>query len=234
MTVFMFLASILQPHTNASQAASGIKDVPSQIKISMTSNFNTVSQQQELFGTSEKRSTKMKAFTKWSEMFDRFHAQIATEPTNNKINHLKTKLSALQDLPLAEMTKRVNAMINKTTYINDSKNWGKSDYWATPIEFLSRGGDCEDFAIAKYTALRMLGVSEDLMRIAIVHDKVKNIPHAVLIVYTEDGVLILDNQRKTVWTNAEAAQRYRAIYTINRTAWWLHGEPKLTQLASAE
>jgi predicted transglutaminase-like cysteine proteinase len=121
--------------------------------------------------------------------------------------------------------------MNEKPYILDNKNWGKSDYWGTPIEFMQRGGDCEDFAIAKYTALRALGVPEERLRIAIVQDTYKNIPHAVLAVYTEDGLFILDNQIKTL-VSAESTGRYRPIFSINRTAWWLHNEPDTTRVAS--
>ena len=59
------------------------------------------------------------------------------------------------------------------------------------------------------------------MRIAIVHDLQKNIPHAILIVYTDDGVKFLDNQYKSV-KDADGFTRYRPIYSINRTGWWRH------------
>ncbi len=80
---------------------------------------------------------------------------------------------------------------------------GESDYWADPVEFLTHGGDCEDFAIAKYASLRMLGVPEDHLRIAIVRDLQKQVMHAILIVYTDNGdALILDNQNRRVLSSA--------------------------------
>ena len=45
----------------------------------------------------------------------------------------------------------VNARMNKAKYISDKANWGRKDYWATPGEFMSRFGDCEDYAIVKWT-----------------------------------------------------------------------------------
>lgn len=123
------------------------------------------------------------------------------------------------------MAESVNAMMNRKKYIVDNKNWGKSDYWATPIEFMARGGDCEDFAIAKYVALRALGVPEEDLRVAIVHDMKKNIPHAILVVYSEKGALILDNQLPDA-RPAEQIHHYRPIFSINRQGWWLHTAPK--------
>ena len=131
------------------------------------------------------------------------------------------------------MVQGVNRLVNENRYIVDKRNWGKSDYWATPVEFLKRGGDCEDFAIAKYTALRSLGFPEERLRVAIVQDTVKNIPHAVLVAYTDEGAFILDNQIKSL-VDAERKGRYKPIFSINRQAWWLLKTPNRTIVASAE
>lgn len=131
---------------------------------------------------------------------------------------------------------RVNDFFNRRIrFDDDSAVWKQADYWATPLETLAAGaGDCEDFAIAKYVALRALGVSEERLRIAIVHDKVKNIPHAVLVVYTSEGALILDNQNKEVLSAESLRTRYRPIFSINREFWWLHTTPESTLVASAK
>lgn len=97
---------------------------------------------------------------------------------------------------------------------------------------MERGaGDCEDYAISKYASLRALGVPEDRMRIVILQDTAKNIPHAILAVYADNGILILDNQIKTVKRDTEISN-YRPIYSINRQGWWLH-KSSGTVLASA-
>jgi predicted transglutaminase-like cysteine proteinase len=77
----------------------------------------------------------------------------------------------------------------------------------------------------------MLGVPEERLRVAIVHDNLKNIAHAILIVYTDGGAIILDNQEKSV-LDGQRAGRYRPIYSINRTAWWLHTADIETRVAS--
>jgi predicted transglutaminase-like cysteine proteinase len=59
------------------------------------------------------------------------------------------------------------------------------------------------------------------MRLAIVHDKIKNIPHAILIVYTDNGPMVLDNQIKTT-KQASRVTRYKPIYSINSSGWWRH------------
>lgn len=99
-------------------------------------------------------------------------------------------------------------------------NWNKSDYWETPEELFARGGDCEDFAIAKYAWLRFIGVAEERLRIAIVYDRIRNIPHAVLVIYINSEALVLDNQVREI-RESTATNRYRMIYSINRLGWWL-------------
>ena len=64
----------------------------------------------------------------------------------------------------------VNAFMNARRYVADERNWGVSDYWATPGEFMSRAGDCEDFAIAKYLSLRELGWDAGDLRVVVVRD----------------------------------------------------------------
>ncbi len=208
--------------------AGSIKDIPSRVMLASAHNASFNSNpihSGTLFGAEERRSKDLKAFTKWSDMFQRFDQEMQKSSSQKIIKELKADLAQFKSSSIYNMARQVNDLMNKTTYINDDKNWGKSDYWATPIEFLTRGGDCEDFAIAKYVALRALGVPENKMRIAIVQDLQKNIPHAILIVYTERGTVILDNQIKTVRLDSEI-HHYKPIFSINRTAWWLHTTPR--------
>lgn len=229
-----FFASMTTSADREAQAEM-IRDVPAQISLTSHANsaFSKMNSYPALFETKEKRSRSLKAFTKWTGMFDRFERELRSSSNRELIEDWQKDLAGFQGLGLKAMANKVNRLMNEKRYIVDSKNWGKSDYWATPVEFLKRGGDCEDFAIAKYTALRSLGVPEERMRVAIVHDKQKNIPHAVLIVYTEQGPYILDNQNKSL-VDAGRVGRYRPIFSINRTAWWLHTAPKATIVASAQ
>lgn len=85
---------------------------------------------------------------------------------------------------------------NKVRFISDKRHWGKRDYWATPVETLAtRGGDCEDYSIAKYFTLRELGVPDERLRITYVRARRLQQPHMVLSYYASptDIPLILDN-----------------------------------------
>ena len=210
-----------------------IQDATARISL-VQESFQKAAYHPKIFGSTEKRSTSLKAFTKWTGMFERFNASLNSSQAPKEILQLKASLNSMKGLPLNQMASKVNSLMNSKRYIEDKNNYGKSDYWATPIEFYQRGGDCEDFAIAKYTALRALGVPDSRMRIAIVQDQKKNIPHAILIVYTDGGAMVLDNQIKTA-VKADKVRHYKPIFSINQSAWWLHTAPKsnVTRVASA-
>lgn len=216
--------------------AADIGDIPGQVRLASVANaaFTPVAYYPALFGSSERMSSNLKPFTKWTQMFDRFQASMSTAEGQKEVAVLRDELEPLKGQPLRVMAERVNAMMNKIPYIEDQNNWGVSDYWETPVEFLSRGGDCEDFAIAKYVSLRSLGVPEERLRVAIVKDLQKGVPHAILIVYTDDGAIILDNQSQSVRSADALTGRYKPIFSINRAGWWLHSAPRDTMLASAQ
>ena len=115
----------------------------------------------------------------------------------------------------------VNAFFNRFPYVIDQSNWGASDYWASPLQFLARSGDCEDYAIAKFVTLRQLGFSNDEMRLVILDDLNLGIAHAVLVVTDNDRLLVLDNQIPQP-VDSRRVLHYRAIYSINEERWWLH------------
>jgi predicted transglutaminase-like cysteine proteinase len=215
------------------KARADLPDTPAKIALSVTDHFTQVAYHPGLFGSEEERSTNLKPFTKWTGMFDRFERDLQRTSSKAELTNWVGKLGQFKGQSIKQMADGVNRMMNDVKYISDSKNWGQSDYWATPVEFMERGGDCEDYAIAKYTALRALGVPEDRLRVAIVHDMQKNVPHAVLVVYTDDGTVVLDNQNKGL-VDGEKLQRYRPIFSINRQAWWLHTAPAKTIMASAQ
>ena len=164
-----------------------------------------------LFGSREVASKDISAFKKWTDIVGRL----------DNISFRSDQIDQFRDMSITGKVVAVNEYVNNTKYIEDKDNYGKSDYWATPAEFFARGGDCEDYAIAKYAMLKRLGIAEENMRLAIVTDTLKNIPHALLIVYTDNGAMILDNQTKTA-KDMTTVTRYKPIYSINSTGWWRH------------
>ncbi|HEY1096423.1 MAG TPA: transglutaminase-like cysteine peptidase, partial [Alphaproteobacteria bacterium] len=174
-----------------------------------------------IFGANETRYDDLTPFTKWSGVLERFRtsfkASMHKPVTQNWMNFLK----AASELDREDQVKAVNTYMNKVKFIADKDNYSMNDYWATPMQFMARGGDCEDYAIAKYVSLRALGFQEKQLRLAIVYDHEMRMPHAVLVVYDQNKAVVLDNQTPDV-KNAAKIRRYQPLYSINQLAWWRH------------
>lgn len=125
----------------------------------------------------------------------------------------------------------VNSFYNARPYGSDPVLFGRIDHWATVGEFLRRGGDCEDFAIAKYRTLLSAGFPADRMRIVIVEDRQQQIAHAVLAAQIGNRTYILDNQTVDLLPDT-AFDRYVPVYSFNRERVWFHGKPDGRPLAS--
>jgi len=137
-----------------------------------------------------------------------------------------------------EKLQKINSFFNKKiVFASDMDIYGINDYWATPVEFLSRGaGDCEDYAIAKYFSLKMMGVSEEKLRIAYVKALQYNMFHMVMLYYKspEAEPLILDNLVDAIKPASERRDLL-PIFTFNAAGLWLahdRGQGKLAGKSS--
>lgn len=117
--------------------------------------------------------------------------------------------------------KLVQQYFNTMPYRSDQELYGRADYWASVGEFLSNGGDCEDFAIAKYRALIEGGFDPESLRIVLLHDRVNKSAHAVLAAYLNDRVWILDNQIDDLVDQRQIGH-YDANYSLNAATVWRH------------
>ena len=112
----------------------------------------------------------------------------------------------------------VNRYFNAFPYVPDQVGGKPSDDWKSPLTFLQRSGDCEDFAIAKYLTLRLLGVPEKEMAILIMHDLTRGIDHAVLLVENQRRIFVLDNLRDL--TRFEAYRSYQPLFVLTNINSW--------------
>lgn len=141
-------------------------------------------------------------------------------------------LSQTAGQPDAVKLRRVNDFFNRRTrFGDDSDIWGKPDYWATPLETLGRAqGDCEDFAIAKYVTLKLLGVAPEKLRLTYVKARIGGSQstvvqaHMVLSYYPapDDEPLVLDN----LISDIRPASRRSDLITIfgfNAEGLWVGG-----------
>ena len=137
-----------------------------------------------------------------------------------------------------EKLEKINSFFNKKiVFMSDMDNYGVEDYWATPVEALSRGaGDCEDYAIAKYFSLKMMGVTEEKLRIAYVKSLQYNMFHMVMLYYGNPGAdpLVLDNLIDSIKPASERKDLL-PIFTFNGAGLWLahdRGQGKLAGKSS--
>jgi predicted transglutaminase-like cysteine proteinase len=136
----------------------------------------------------------------------------------------KTFVESIRALPRDEQAKTVNRYLNSFPYITDPVNWGVSDYWETLREFLTRDGDCEDYAISKYMTLKSLGWNVADMRVMVVQDENLQVAHAILAIKYNGKTYILDNQIQSVMPET-AIRHYRPFYSLNDSGFWVHARP---------
>jgi len=121
--------------------------------------------------------------------------------------------------------RRVNEFMNQMRYVEDRVNWGTPDYWATPREFVAaNGGDCEDFAIAKYFTLRTMGIPDRRLKMVYAVSRPRGESHMVLYYYPRNRPtpLVLDNRENRL-LQAVARTDLHPVYSFNRQGYWLSG-----------
>lgn len=123
---------------------------------------------------------------------------------------------------LLSLAREVNNAINhQYRQVTDRSQYGTEEVWALPTS--SRGGDCEDFVLAKKHSLIEAGVAPGRLLIATVLDRRRAL-HAVLVLRTEEGDFVLDNLNNRVkgWQetgysflrmqNPDAPHRWNAVF----------------------
>lgn len=138
-------------------------------------------------------------------------------------------LTAQYGLTRRAQLEAVNQWANAKPYVEDWVNWQVADYWETPGEFIAKGGDCEDFAIAKYFSLVRLGFPIRDLRIVVLSDTRTHGFHAALAVRLDGRVWLLDNFLPDV-VPLESQPQYVPVYSLNSDGWWMHSNPTI-QLA---
>jgi predicted transglutaminase-like cysteine proteinase len=102
---------------------------------------------------------------------------------------------------LLEVNARVNRDIEPVT---DMDQWGVAEKWSYPT---TGKGDCEDYVLEKRRRLMDMGWPRQALTITVVRDK-KGDGHAVLMVRTDRGDFVLDNQEAKVKLWTETGYRF--------------------------
>ena len=150
-------------------------------------------------------------------------------------------LTRAAGLPEPVKLRKVNEFINHRVRFGEDKDiWQMQDYWATPLEVLGRGqGDCEDFAIAKYVTLKLLGIPADKLRLTYVKARIGGPQstivqaHMVLSYYPAPGdePLVLDSLISDI-RPASRRPDLTTVFGFNAEGLWVGGAtPRATSAA---
>ena len=114
---------------------------------------------------------------------------------------------------LGEINRTINLAVRS---MSDEAQYGETDIWASPLATFSRGaGDCEDYAIAKFAALRLAGLAPGDLRILIMRDAVRGEDHAVAAARLDGRWLTLDNRRMAMVEDADI-RNYQPTFVMDR------------------
>jgi len=114
---------------------------------------------------------------------------------------------------LGEINRAINLAIRP---MSDLAQYGEIDVWSSPLVTFAHGaGDCEDYAIAKFVALRLAGISPDDLRIVIMRDTIRGEDHAVAAARLDGHWLMLDNRRMAMVEDG-FVRNYRPMFVIDQ------------------
>ncbi len=112
----------------------------------------------------------------------------------------------------------INRAINLAVQpMSDLAQWGVPDRWIAPLVTLTTGrGNCKDYAIAKYVALREAGVADDDVRLVIVRNLAAGEDHAVAAARLGGDWIILDNRWLILVKDSEM-RRMVPLFELDQT-----------------
>jgi predicted transglutaminase-like cysteine proteinase len=112
-----------------------------------------------------------------------------------------------------EINRAVNLGIRAQS---DEAQHGQPDVWTAPIATFAAGaGDCEDYAFAKFAALRLAGIAADDLRIVIMRDTIRGEDHAVAAARLDGRWLMLDNRRLAMVEDV-SVRNFRPTFVLDR------------------
>ena len=125
---------------------------------------------------------------------------------------------------LGEINRAINLAIRS---MSDLAQHGAPDVWSSPLAtFASGAGDCEDYAIAKFEALRLAGISPDDLRIVVMRDTIRGEDHAVAAARLDGHWLMLDNRRMAMIEDSDV-RHTRPLFAIDQNGVMQYAEPPL-------
>ena len=122
------------------------------------------------------------------------------------------------DATRSEQLRQVNRSVNREISPSSDRSGTGGDIWQVEAQ----SGDCEDYALTKRARLIALGWSPRALRIAIAFTR-SGEGHAVLVVRTSTGDVVLDNRTSAIrnwrhtdlrWVKIQSGDNPRIWYNI--------------------
>ncbi|WP_228720778.1 transglutaminase-like cysteine peptidase [Nitrogeniibacter mangrovi] len=157
------------------------------------------------------------------------------ESVAQRVHVWREMLAQAGTQPEDTQLRTVNRFFNRSIqFSDDAIVWRQKDYWATPLELFAKGaGDCEDFVIAKYLSLRLLGVADEKLRLIYVRAKIGgpqsslSQAHMVLGYFPTPTAepLVLDNLVGEILPAAQRPDLF-PIFSFNSSGLWVRGDTR--------
>ncbi len=144
--------------------------------------------------------------------------------TEQRVNAWRQLIDRGRDWSDQRQLTAANDFINQNQFVDDIIHWNKEDYWATPLQtIVTEGGDCEDFAVAKYFTLTEMGMSADKLRLTYVKALTLDQAHMVVSYYASPNEipLVLDNLDPVIRPATERDDLL-PVYSFNGDGLWLN------------
>lgn len=136
-------------------------------------------------------------------------------PADCAVNRAEPETIRLDDRTwrlIQSINRKVNGDIQPIT---DMAHWGVVERWDYPTDGL---GDCEDYVLLKRKRLVEAGLPRRALLVTVVVDE-ENEGHAVLMLRTDRGDLILDNKRNAILPWAQTNYVFVKRESQERLAW---------------
>lgn len=137
-------------------------------------------------------------------------------PTDCNAPSLKSTRVVLSD-DIWNLLIATNSSVNQAVEAtSDMAHWGVNESWDYPTD---GRGDCEDYALQKRKMLLKAGLPRQALPITVVLDRHGD-GHAVLMVRTDHGDFVLDNQYREIMAWDRTGYTYlRRMSDENPNAW---------------
>ena len=176
------------------------------------------------------------AMSSWQALLDRYAEQrddllncVSPRGCKGRLKSFNRILRKARGLSERDQLHLVNFYINRNDYDEDRIRRERDEEgrrrvmrteWVTLYEFLSKDGDCEDYATSKYFMLRELGYEPSRLRVVVAHVRRPRGYHAVLAVEQTDGSVWLLDSDNTIRKTSHG--EYRFVYAVNEESIWDH------------